>query len=236
MDERYKPMLALKDITEESLKELNNKKVIIIGQGGLGSWSAEFLLRAGILNLTLVDGDKVELKNILRQNYDEPNIGKYKVQAMKNKLEGINSKAKITALDEFLTEKNTEMLRNHDLIIDGCDNLNTRYIINKFCIENEIPWIYGTALAYQGYAKIITKETSCLECIYPRKKVSEENITSRQGILISTNVTVATLQTKLALEVLLNKKIHDELIFIDIENHNINTLKVKKRKGCICSD
>jgi len=75
-----------------------------------------------------------------------------------------------------------------------------------------------------------------LECIYPRKKVSEENITSRQGILISTNVTVATLQTKLALEVLLNKKIHDELIFIDIENHNINTLKVKKRKGCICSD
>jgi adenylyltransferase/sulfurtransferase len=167
---RYTRQTILDEIGEEGQKELRKSSVIIVGCGGLGCIIAQHLTRAGIGKITIVDRDIVELENLQRQIlFDEGYIGRPKAMAAVEKLRKINSELEFEAVVKDLNPSNAEkILENANIVLDGTDNMETRYLINDVCIENEIPWVYGGAVSTYGMSmNIVPQKTSCLVCAFP---------------------------------------------------------------------
>ena len=139
---RYSRQTLYRKIGKAGQKKLEIKKVCIIGLGGLGTVTSELIGRAGIGTLILIDNDIVEESNLQRQSlFDEEDIGKSKALTAEEKLKKINSKLEIISYNMRLTNKNTQLL-DSDLVLDCSDNLESRFLINKHCIEKKIPWIF----------------------------------------------------------------------------------------------
>ena len=142
-----------------------DKKVIIVGCGGIGSVFAELLIRGGFLNLTLIDNDLIDETNLQRQIYFESDIGNFKSKSLKEILIKINSKSKIKVICNILTSENIEKIcENSDLIIDATDNFETRKIINKYCEKKKKDWLYTGAVKseiicclFKGELKLFSK-------------------------------------------------------------------------------
>ena len=151
---RYSRQLILKEIGREGQRRLENSCVAVIGIGALGSVSANLLARAGAGIVRVIDRDYVEIENLQRQVlFDETDLaGNFpKAIAAKAKLEQINSEIKIEAVVGDLNADTVgEFLNNIDLIIDGTDNFETRFLINDYSLTKKIPWIYGGALRTEG--------------------------------------------------------------------------------------
>lgn len=177
---------------KENLEILKNKKVLIIGLGGVGGYVVESLVRSGIENITLVDYDKVDITNINRQIIAlNSNIGKYKTELFKERILDINPNCKVTIKNLFLTEENIEeIIDDFDFVIDACDTVNTKKAIIKICIKKNIKFIssMGTGnkidpnkleivdirkTSYDPLAKII------------RKFIREEHINEKIMVLTS---------------------------------------------------
>ena len=167
--ERYDRQLKIKEIGDDEQEKLKQAKVIIAGSGGLGSPAAIYLAAAGVGTIRIVDHDKVELSNLNRQilHWDK-DIGRNKVDSAAEKLNQLNPRIKIEAVQETIDEANaSRLVAGFDLIVDGLDNLPTRYLLNKAAIENDIPFIHGTVYGLEGRAMtIIPGKTACLKCVY----------------------------------------------------------------------
>ncbi|MFH0701903.1 MAG: HesA/MoeB/ThiF family protein [Candidatus Woesearchaeota archaeon] len=231
---RYSRQIKLKEVGEKKQSQLPQKKIIIVGCGGLGSAAAELLLRAGVENITLIDQDKIELTNLGRQLlYDEKDINKHKAVAAKEKLLRINSQANIVVKNDFLTRKNISILKQADLVLDCTDNLETRFWINAYCYKHKIPWIYASAIRWEGYVMLIQPGGPCLSCFL--KKGSPENC-NQQGIISPLPTAMAALQATLALRFLFGEKVESLLYRLDLKNMKLIEMKVKKNIKCLtCS-
>lgn len=231
---RYSRQIKLKEVGKKKQSLLSKKKVIIVGCGGLGSAAAELLLRSGVENLILIDQDKIELTNLGRQLlYEEKDVGKYKVISAKEKLSKINSAAKISVKNEFLSPKNISVLKHADLILDCTDNLETRFWINAYCYKNKIPWIYASAIRWEGYVMLIQPKGPCLSCFLRRGNLETCN---QQGIISALPTTIAALQATLALRFLLREKVESLLYHLDLRKMKLTEMKVKKNTNCLtCS-
>lgn len=165
-------------------KLLSKQLVTIVGCGGIGSAAAEYLARAGI-NLRLIDRDIVELSNLQRQLYREADIGRPKAEALKDRLEEINSEIKLEAIDNDLNPSNvTRYLSGSSLVLDGLDNLDTRFLLNDFCLKNRLPFTYAAAIKNEAlFTLIAPKETPCLRCFLPSAPVSGLDTCETSGIL-----------------------------------------------------
>ena len=137
--ERFSRQIILKNIGPEGQKKIIQAKVLIIGMGGLGCPVAEFLTRAGIGSLGIVDSDNVELSNIHRQSlYNSLDLKRSKVNAALKKLKQINNKTKIASYKIRLNKNNfAKIIKKYDYIIDGSDNFKTKFLINDFCIKSK---------------------------------------------------------------------------------------------------
>ena len=135
--ERFSRQIILKNVGANGQKKIIKSKVLIIGMGGLGCPVAEFLTRAGVGTIGIIDSDKVELSNIHRQSlYNNKDINKIKVLAAKKKLNLINPKTKVIPYNLRLNENNYRKIINHyDYIVDGSDNFKTKFLINKFSVK-----------------------------------------------------------------------------------------------------
>jgi len=230
MNGRYSRQRKLKEMGEKKQELLRKKKVVIIGCGGLGSAAAELLLRAGVEHLTLIDKDKIELTNLGRQLlYEEKDVGKYKAKVAKEKLLKINSRAKTDAHVLYLDNKNLSLLDNADLVLDCTDNLETRFWINYHCHKNKIPWIYASAIRWEGYVMFISPKGPCLSCFL--KKGNSETC-NQQGIVGPLPTSIASLQTTLALRYLVGEKIEPLLYRLDLKKMKLSEIIVKKRINC----
>jgi adenylyltransferase/sulfurtransferase len=159
----------IKEIGEIGQERLKKSRVVIAGAGGLGSPIAIYLTAAGIGLIRIIDHDMVELSNLNRQILHwEDDIGKNKVDSARIKLQKINSEVKIETYCEKLTEQNVSfLLSGFDAIVDAMDNLATRYIINRFAVENNIPFFHGAVRGFEGRAMtILPGKTACLRCMY----------------------------------------------------------------------
>lgn len=149
---RYQRQIQLNAIGIEGQQKLANARILIIGMGGLGCPAAQYLVGAGIGKIGLVDGDKVELHNLHRQVlYATDDIGKPKVETAKEKLTAQNPSIEIKTFDEFITTKNVfEIATDYDIILDGSDRFETRYLLDQYCtLENKI-YIYGSVYEFEG--------------------------------------------------------------------------------------
>jgi len=152
LDERYARQINLPEMGEIGQKKLEKCSIVVIGAGGLGSPALLYLAAAGIGKITIVDGDIVDATNLHRQIlYNEADIGKKKAETAGEKLSNLNSQIIINTISEYLDEKNAkEIIEGHDILIDGSDNIPTRYILDDICKELGIPWVHASIHRFEG--------------------------------------------------------------------------------------
>ena len=169
--ERYSRQIILKDIGISGQKKLKKSKVLIIGLGGLGCPAAEYLSRAGVGTIGLIDHDKINLSNIHRQSiFTASDIKKYKVDVVKQRIKKVNSNVKIksfkTKIDDFNIKK---IIQSFDIIIDGTDNFSSKFLINKFSKILKKVFISGAIGKFDGHIfgfNFSKKTKPCLESFY----------------------------------------------------------------------
>ncbi len=231
--ERYRRQILVKELGEKGQSTLLKKHVVIIGGGGLGSNSANILVRAGIGSIDIIDYDVLDLSNIHRTSiFDEEDIGKSKSQILGKKLQLINTEATVKGLKRRITKENIESTIKHaDIILDGTDNMETRFLINEAAVKNRIPWIYAGVHTTNGMVMgIIPKQTPCLKCIshnYSDKKIGEI------PIFANLPLTIASIQCVEAFKILQEKQVSG-LIIYDIWKQNFDQIIIKRNPKCTC--
>lgn len=170
--ERYQRQIALPEIGEEGQALLSQARVLIVGVGGLGSPIALYLAGAGVGCLGLVDDDCVSLSNLQRQIlYTEQEVGQPKALCAARRLCQLNSSITIHPYPQRLTaETIDEILCQYDLVVDGCDNFATRFLINDHCVKRGIPYIYGGICGFEGQVSVFPNDgtsRSSYRTLYP---------------------------------------------------------------------
>jgi molybdopterin/thiamine biosynthesis adenylyltransferase len=240
--ERFSRQIVLKDIGILGQKKILSSKVLIIGVGGLGSPVAEFLSRAGIGSLGIVDNDKVSLSNLHRQSlYNTSDIGMFKVKITKDKIKQINPNTKVKIYKIRLNSLNfKKIINDYDYIVDGSDNFTTKFLLNDFCLKFKKVLVTGAISKFDGHIFTFNfkdKKVPCLRCFYQEANISDDLLNCEsEGILGTVAGIVGTIQANEVLKKILNIGVGlDGYIFIlDLLNLNFRKVKLKKRKNCIC--
>lgn len=236
--ERYSRHILLKEIGEEGQVKLFKSSVVIVGCGALGTTIANNLVRAGIGEIKIVDRDIVEMSNIQRQTlFDEDDIGSPKAWAAVKKLRKVNSKIKIDGVVEDLNNINIEeIIDGADLVIDGTDNMETRFLINDACIKHKIPWIYGGAVGTYGVSmNIIPGSTACFRCVFQKLPNAGALPTcDTSGVLNTIPLIIGSIESTEAFKILLGKTINDKMLIYDVWLHDFQSVKIKKNNECEC--
>ena len=239
--EKYSRQIILKDVGALGQKKIIKSKVLIIGMGGLGCPVAEFLTRAGVGSLGIIDSDKVELSNIHRQSlYDIGDIKKFKVLAARKKLKRINSKTKINCYRIRLDNNNFgKFLKKYDYIVDGSDNFKTKFLLNQFAYRLKKIFIVGAISRYDGHIfsfNFRKNNEACLKCFY-QSEVNEEVLNCEtDGILGPVAGIVGNIQANEVLKYILGLKneLRNKILIINLLNLTFRHTKFSKKKNCIC--
>jgi len=206
-DSRYARQTRFAPLGEEGQRRIRRSCVAIVGLGALGTVQAELLARAGVGVLRLIDRDFVEMGNLQRQFlYEESDAGEAlpKAVAAARRLARINSGVQLEPLVADLAPRSAdELLEGADLLLDATDNFETRYLINDFAVREEIPWIYGAAVASYGLKlAIFPGRTACLRCVYPEPPQGIQPTCETEGVLGPVTAAIASLQAGDALKIL----------------------------------
>ena len=240
--ERFSRQIILKDIGILGQKKILSSKVLVVGVGGLGSSVAEFLSRAGIGSLGIVDNDKISLSNLHRQSlYNTSDIGKFKVKIAKDKIKKINPNTKVTIYKIRLNNYNfKKIINNYDYIVDGSDNFTTKFLLNDFCLKFKKVLVTGAISKFDGHIFTFNfkdKKIPCLRCFFQESNISDGLLNCEsEGILGTVAGIVGTIQANEVLKKILNIGIGlDGYIFIiDLLHLDFRKVRLKKRKSCIC--
>ena len=240
--ERFSRQIILKDIGVLGQKKILSSRVLIIGAGGLGSPVAEFLSRAGVGSLGIVDDDKVSLSNLHRQGlYNTSDIGKFKVKIAKNKIKKINPNTKVTIYKARLDNNNfKKIIINYDYIVDGSDNFTTKFLLNDFCLKFKKILVTGAISKFEGHVftfNFKNKKIPCLRCFFQESNISDDLLNCEsEGILGTVAGIVGTIQANEVLKKILNigTQIDGYIFILDLLHLNFRKVKLKKRKNCIC--
>lgn len=243
--ERYNRQTLLPRIGAPGQERLAAGRVLIAGCGALGTHVAESLARAGVGYLRLVDRDYVELGNLQRQVlFDEEDVtaDRPKAVAAHRRLATINSSVVVDAIVDDLNASNvSEYLEGIDLIIDGTDNFETRYLLNDAAVRAGVPWIYGGVLATHGLTMtIVPGLTACLRCAFrdPAPPGSAPTCDTA-GVLGPAVALVAAIQSSEALKILVGgvESVNDTLLAVDVWTLAVNRLRIPRDTACpACGD
>ena len=205
--ERYSRQILFPPIGAEGQARLCAARVAIVGCGATGSALASLLARAGVGYLRIIDRDYVEPSNLQRQWLFEDSDAADalpKAAAAERRLALINSSIHVRGVVADLTASNAEQLLGRvDLILDGTDNFDTRYLINDFSVSHSIPWVYGAAVGSYGLAMpVVPGRTPCLRCVYPNPPQSAQPTCETAGVVNVIASLVASYQVADALKIL----------------------------------
>ncbi len=222
-DSRYSRQTRFAPLGEEGQRRIGAARVAIVGCGALGSVQAELLTRAGLGHLRLIDRDFVEWSNLQRQTlFDESDAaeGLPKAAAAARRLAQVNSSIEIEPVIADLTPSNAlDLLEAVDLILDGTDNFEARYLINDAAVRLGIPWIYGAAIGSYGLKlSVIPARTACLKCVYPEPPSGPQPTCETEGVLAPVTTAIAALQVADALKILARgaESVTSRLITLDV--------------------
>lgn len=240
---RYDRQMILRQIGREGQRRLDESCVAVVGIGALGTVSANLLARAGVGRILLIDRDFLELNNLQRQIlYDEQDVkdGLPKAIAAKRRLEEINSEIRIDAETADLNPATIDhLLSEADLIIDGTDNFETRFLLNDYALKKEIPWIYGGALRTEGMSYVILPgQPPCLRCLFGEAPKHHETQTCNQvGVIATVSHLIASFQATEAIKILVQ---HDDWIDrrlwkVDVWNKTFKSINVDHLREWPCS-
>ncbi|HEX4229235.1 MAG TPA: ThiF family adenylyltransferase [Bryobacteraceae bacterium] len=205
--DRYSRQLLFGPIGDAGQARIESATVSIVGCGALGSFQAEALARAGVGALRLIDRDTVEFSNLQRQwLYDESDAQEEtpKAIAASQRLQRVNQHVRLDPFVTDVTPSNAEdLLIGSNLILDGTDNFETRYLLNDISVKLGIPWVYGAAIGSYGVTMpIIPGHGPCFACVYPAPPSGIQPTCDVNGVLASTTAAIASLQVAAALRIL----------------------------------
>jgi molybdopterin-synthase adenylyltransferase len=247
LDERYSRQILFRAIGDEGQRKLTSSRVAIVGCGATGSALAGLLARAGVGTLRVIDRDYVEPSNLQRQSlFDEADAAESlpKAVAAARKIAAFNSQITVEAKVEDLVPSNIESLLDQaELILDGTDNFETRYLINDYALSRSVPWIYSAAVgSYAVTLNVVPGQTACLSCIFPDSPRGMVETCETSGILNSAVNLVASIAATEALKFLVAGSnaatLRRTLLSFDLwTNERSEISAARPRPGCrACSE
>jgi molybdopterin-synthase adenylyltransferase len=239
-DERYSRQVLFPGIGPEGQRKLASSHAALVGCGATGSALASLLARAGLGRLRIIDRDYVEPSNLQRQSlFDEADAAESlpKAIAAARKIRAFNSQIVVEPEVADLTPENVEaLLGGSELILDGTDNFETRYLINDFAVQCALPWIYTAAVGSYGVTlNVLPGKTACLACIFPDSPTGTLETCETAGILNSAVNLAASLAATEALKLLVGAgdRLRRTLLSFDVwSNQRTEVGAAKPRAGC----
>lgn len=236
-DEFYSRQTALKELGRKGQKKLAQSKVAVVGLGGLGTVSSLDLALAGVGRLCLIDQDIVELRNLHRQILYTPEDQNYpKVEVAAKRLKEHNPLIKVEPVPENLHAGNAErLLSGMDCVVDGLDNMRTRYIVNRACAKLHIPYVFGAAIGIEGSVSVfVSPETPCLECVFPNVDDSSVLTCDIRGVLGATPGVIGAMQAIEAIKILagMGSALKGKLLICDFSDMYFALIDVFRKEGC----
>jgi adenylyltransferase/sulfurtransferase len=235
---RYSRHIRLAEVGENGQRRLKQASVLIVGAGGLGSPAALYLAAAGVGRLGIVDFDVVEVSNLQRQVlHDTPGVGRRKTDSARARLEAINPRVRVEAIDAELTAANAlDIIDAYDVVIDGTDNFKTRYLTNDACVLLGRPNVYGSVLRFEGQASVFaTPDGPCYRCLF-REPPPPGLVPScaDAGVLGVLPGLIGTIQATEALKLILRAgdTLQGRLLLVDALQMRFRTIQLRRDPEC----
>ena len=241
--QKYSRQILFSGLGQAGQIQLLNSRAVIVGCGALGTMQAEMLARAGVGKLRIIDRDFIEESNLHRQiMFDENDANERlpKAIAAKNRIARINSEIEVDARVADVNYSNIEgFIQDADVVLDGTDNFETRYVLNDAAVKQNKTWVYGAAVAAHGLQMtIIPNQTPCLRCVFPEAPAPGTSPTcDTSGVILPIIATVASMQVTEALKILTNQheKLHGKLLQFELwENRNSGITLDEPDPKCPC--
>lgn len=234
---RYCRQILLPSFDIDGQEKLKQSRVLVLGVGGLGCAAAQYLGAAGVGHLTLVDFDRVELSNLQRQIlHGHDNIGDFKAESGRDSLRAINPEIVVDAVCERLTpERLATLCDSHDLVVDCCDNLATRQLLNRLCYHSATPLVSGAAIRMEGILSSFDYQTDtpCYQCL--SRLFGEQQLSCMEAGVLSPLVgMVGAMQAAEAIKLLtgVGQSLVGRVLLIDAATMNFREMKLKPMSGC----
>jgi len=236
-EEFYVRQTVLPELGESGQERLRRSKVAVVGLGGLGSASTLYLALAGVGYLRLVDQDTVELHNLHRQMlYSMDNLRYPKVEVAAQRIERVNPGVKVEPVPENVHEGNVyKIVRGVDCVVDGLDNMRTRYLLNRACVKYGIPYVFGAAIGIEGNLSVFAPpKTPCLECVLPGLDDRQLPTCEVRGVLGATAGIIGSMQAMETIKLLagMGDSLKGRLMVCDFRDMYFAIIEVFKRPDC----
>lgn len=235
---RYGRHLALPDVGEAGQRRLKGSSALLVGTGGLGSPIALYLAAAGVGRITLTDFDVVDLSNLQRQiAFGSGDLGRPKVEAAAERLRDLNPAIEVVALDTEVGADNVrDLVRAHDVILDGTDNFATRYLVNDACVLERRPLVYGSIFRFEGQVSVFaTDDEPCYRCLFPEPP--PEGLVpncAQAGVLGVLPGLIGSMQAAEALKLLtgVGQSLAGRLLLVDLREPSYRTVRLRRDPAC----
>lgn len=236
---RYSRHILLPEIGIEGQEKLIGAHALIIGAGGLGSPAALFLAASGVGTLTLCDNDTVDLTNLQRQIlHRTSSIGMNKVDSAHAALAEINPEVRVNNLKERVESARLhELVAQADVILDCSDNFNTRYALNRACVQLKKPLVSGAAIRFSGQVTVFDfrqEHSPCYNCLFPENAENEDTRCAEMGVFAPLVGIIGSLQAAEALKLLMGigTSMCGKLLMMDALHSGLRTIKLSRDVNC----
>lgn len=233
----YSRQVVMRELGPEGQDKLGRASVAIIGLGGLGTAAAAYLTMAGVGKIRLVDQDTVETHNLQRQIlYSIDDVRKPKVEVAAKRLETLNPQIRLEPIAENVREANADGIISHcNCVVDGLDNMATRYIVNRACVRNSIPYVFAGAIGMEGNMSVFRPPaTPCLECVMPDLDDRYLPTCQTRGVLGTTAGSIGALEATETIKLLagIQPLLEGKLLVCDFHEMDFRTIEIQTRPGC----
>ena len=238
--EIFSRQFILQNFNEENILTLNKAKIAIVGLGGLACPLAQYLVSSGVKNLTFFDGDMIEKSNLARQIlYTLEDVGEYKTLVAKEKLLKTNPNCNITAYSQYLKKENLNLLLNSDIIIDATDDWHTSKLINKFCLQNSLKYIFSSAINYNIQICLFNNKKNhvCLNCLFPNEEDADLARCETIGISSICAGIAGLVTAQKTINTLLNNKDENNILtLINTLDLSITNINIRNNVNCVLNN
>jgi molybdopterin/thiamine biosynthesis adenylyltransferase len=240
---RYSRHFMLPEVGEDGQAKLLDAKVLMVGAGGLGSPSAYYLAAAGVGTLGIIDNDVVDLSNLQRQIlHTHDRIGQPKTDSAKQTIQALNPDVRVITYQEKLTSENImDIIKDYDIVVDGCDNFPTRYLVNDACVMAKKPNVHGSIFQFEGQASVFYPgKGPCYRCLYPQPPPAEMAPNCQEaGVLGVLPGLIGVIQALETIKLILGKgdTLAGRLLCFNTLTMEIATLNLKADPSCpLCGE
>lgn len=235
--EFYSRQTIMKELGEKGQHRLAQSDVVVVGSGGLGTVSSLYLALAGVGCIRLIDQDTIEMQNLHRQIlYTSADLHYPKAEVAAKRLQELNPLVKTEAFSENVNADNVErLLKGADCVVDGLDNMVTRYLVNRVCVKLKIPYVFGAAIGIEGNLSVFAPpETGCLECLMPNLSDNDLLTCNTRGVIGATPGIIGALQALETLKLLagVGQTLKGKLLVCDFSDMDFTTIDISKNTHC----